>query len=62
MSKGSTPRPIPDIEQFNINFDRIFGKKNENSISTKRTVACKTNPSSDEKAGTPVRLAKDSDY
>ncbi len=26
MSKGSTPRPIPNREQFESNFDAIFGK------------------------------------
>ena len=25
MSKGSTPRPIPNREQYNNNFDAIFG-------------------------------------
>jgi hypothetical protein len=25
--KGSAPRPIPDREKFEENFERIFGKK-----------------------------------
>jgi hypothetical protein len=27
MSKGSTPRPIPNREQYNNNFDAIFGNQ-----------------------------------
>jgi hypothetical protein len=27
MSKGSTPRPIPNPEKFRDNWDQIFGKK-----------------------------------
>lgn len=27
--KGSSPRPIPNREQYEDNFDRIFGKKKE---------------------------------
>ena len=29
MSKGSSPRPIPNRKQFEDNWDKIFGKKNE---------------------------------
>jgi hypothetical protein len=27
MSKGSAPRPIPDRQKFDENWDKIFGKK-----------------------------------
>jgi len=27
MSKGSSPRPIPNPKQFEDNWDRIFGRK-----------------------------------
>lgn len=27
--KGSSPRPIPNQKQFEDNWDRIFGKKDE---------------------------------
>lgn len=27
MSKGSTPRPIPNPEKFRDNWDQTFGKK-----------------------------------
>jgi len=27
MGKGSSPRPIPNPEKFEENWDRIFGKK-----------------------------------
>ena len=27
--KGDSPRPIPDREKFDSNWDNIFGKKNE---------------------------------
>ncbi len=27
MSKGSTPRPIPNREQYELNYDAIFGSK-----------------------------------
>ena len=30
MGKGSTPRPIPNRKQFEDNWDKIFGKKDEN--------------------------------
>ena len=30
MSKGSSPRPIPNPKQFEDNWDRIFGKKEQN--------------------------------
>jgi len=29
MGKGSASRPIPDPKKFEQNWDRIFGKKNE---------------------------------
>ena len=29
MSKGSSPRPIPNPEKFRENWDRIFGKKKD---------------------------------
>ena len=29
MGKGSAPRPIPDRESFESNWDRIFGNKQE---------------------------------
>ena len=29
MSKGSSPRPIPDRKQFDENWDKIFDKKKE---------------------------------
>lgn len=29
MSKGSTPRPIPNPDKFRENWDLIFGKKKE---------------------------------
>lgn len=27
MSKGSTPRPIPNRDQYESNYEAIFGKK-----------------------------------
>lgn len=36
--KGDKRRPT-DEQKFRENFDKIFGKKNENSSSTKRPVA-----------------------
>lgn len=27
--KGSSPRPIPNRDQYEANFDKIFGKKKE---------------------------------
>ena len=29
MSKGSSPRPIPNPEKFRENWDRIFGRKKD---------------------------------
>lgn len=29
--KGDSPRPIPDREKFESNWDNIFGKKNESN-------------------------------
>jgi hypothetical protein len=29
MSKGSSPRPIPNPEKFRDQWDQIFGKKKE---------------------------------
>lgn len=29
MGKGSSPRPIPNPDKFEENWDRIFGKKKE---------------------------------
>jgi hypothetical protein len=29
MSKGDTPRPIPNPEKFRENWDKIFGKKKD---------------------------------
>ena len=36
--KGDKRRPT-DEQKFRENFEKIFGKKDENSSSTKRTVA-----------------------
>lgn len=33
--KGSKPRPIQDRKQFEDNWDRIFGKKDGNTNSSK---------------------------
>jgi hypothetical protein len=30
MGKGSSPRPIPNQKQFEDNWDKIFGKKENN--------------------------------
>ena len=35
MGKGSKPRPIPDRKQYEENWDRIFGKKNEQREDSK---------------------------
>lgn len=40
MSKGSKPRPMPDREKFESNWDKIFngkddGKKTKNTSKTK---------------------------
>jgi hypothetical protein len=38
MSKGSSPRPIPNPDKFEENWDRIFGKKkNGNKPDTTNT-------------------------
>lgn len=29
MSKGSTPRPIPNPDKFRDNWDRVFGSKDK---------------------------------
>jgi hypothetical protein len=29
MSKGSTPRPIPNPDKFRDNWDKIFGNKKD---------------------------------
>jgi hypothetical protein len=38
MSKGSTPRPIPNREQYELNYDAIFG--NERTLKYKKCEHC----------------------
>ena len=69
MSKGSHRRPT-NAKTFSSNYDSIKWTKEEdeefdsiqNRISSQRALADKTNPCGDEKAGSSIRLAKDSDY
>jgi hypothetical protein len=35
MSKGSAPRPIPDWDKFEENWDRIFNKEEKNDESSR---------------------------
>ena len=41
MGKGSAPRPIPNPQKFEENWDRIFGK-NKNEDKSKSTDKKKT--------------------
>jgi hypothetical protein len=46
MSKGSTQRPT-DKSQFDLNYDRIFGRKEENKDGTNRST-----PEREQQGGT----------
>jgi hypothetical protein len=43
MGKGSSPRPFTDRKTFEDNFDRIFGKKKNETMESNKTKSTVSN-------------------